>query len=66
MFDASRQSRPTAPRNGTWWVNSNDSPEQRAFETDIACGPGAPDRYFFPPDQPAEDNDWVLVLEVSR
>jgi hypothetical protein len=54
------------PRNGTWRVDGNDSPAQCAFETDIPCGPGSPDRYFFPPGKPAEDNDWVLVLEVAR
>ena len=53
------------PRNGLWHVDGVEVDNQSAFETGIASGTGASDYYFYPPESPADGNDWVLVLEVA-
>ena len=54
------------PRNGQWHNDGADRAQKRAFEMDIPSGEGALDRYFAPPGEPADGNDWVLVLEVQE
>ncbi|MBN1675562.1 MAG: DUF4038 domain-containing protein [Kiritimatiellae bacterium] len=53
------------PRNGLWRVGKAEHIEKKPLETGIPTGTGAADRYFLPPGEPADDNDWVLVLEVD-
>jgi hypothetical protein len=57
------------PRNGTWHGDGADhkarQPLASGVPAGIPSGPGAPDRYFHPPGEPADGNDWVLVLEIE-
>src|SRR5690606_4508292 len=50
------------PRNGGWQVGDVESDDQKPFMQDVATGPGAPVHEFDPPGDPADGNDWVLVL----
>jgi hypothetical protein len=53
------------PRTGRWWGEEGEEGTQQIFATAIPSGQGAPIHHFFPPGQPANGNDWVLVLEVT-
>ena len=53
-------------RNGFWHVEEIEYRDKMAFEIDIPSGRGSPDHFFVPPGKQAENNDWVLVLEVAR
>jgi hypothetical protein len=52
------------PRTGRWHKDGHHENPQ-PFATAIPSGQGAPDHYYNPPGQPADGNDWVLVLEKS-
>ena len=49
--------------NATWYDPRTGGRGPAPDRAAIPSGPGAPDRYFAPPGQPADANDWVLVLE---
>ena len=53
------------PRNGLWHVAGNENETKRPFMTEIPSGIKAPVSYFNPPGDPADGNDWVLVLELT-
>ena len=57
------------PRTGKWRAGEDDCAVEHdapaPFATGIPSGPGAPDRYFDPPGEWADGNDWALVLEVE-
>jgi hypothetical protein len=53
------------PRNGQWRCAGVDREDPQAFVANVPSGPGAPDRYFHPPGEPADGNDWVLAIEVE-
>jgi hypothetical protein len=54
------------PRTGRWRAGEAETEAKAPFAEGIPCGPGAPDRYFHPPDAPADGNDWVLLLDVGE
>jgi hypothetical protein len=51
------------PRSGLWHKDGEEHKTLQPFATKIPSGRDAPDRYFNPPGEPADGNDWVLVLE---
>jgi hypothetical protein len=54
------------PRSGEWHAGDAVLATAKSpFLSGIPAGPGAPDRYFNPPGEPADGNDWVLVIEVE-
>lgn len=53
------------PRSGQWHCDGAARAERRAFAAGIPSGAGAPDRHYNPPGEPADGNDWVLVLEIE-
>jgi len=53
------------PRTGHWWAEGEDREKRVPHERGIPTGPGAPPRTFVPPGEPADGNDWVLLLVVG-
>ena len=54
------------PRNGKWRVGDRENREPTPFRKAIPGGPEAPDQEFDPPGEPADGNDWVLVLRAEK
>lgn len=54
-----------SPRSGRWWTATGESATPATAITGIPSGAGAADRAFDPPGAAAQDNDWVLLLEVA-
>jgi hypothetical protein len=53
------------PRNGRWRRTGLEDAVKQTFVFGIQSGPGSPDRYFDPPGEPGDGNDWVLILEIE-
>ncbi len=53
------------PRNGLWRVGDVESAEKTSFEKSIPSGEKSQMKYFDPPGNSQEGNDWVLVLELE-
>ena len=49
------------PRNGKWWVNSEEFNEMTPFLTEFVTGTQT--YKFNPPGNPGNNNDWVLILK---
>lgn len=52
------------PRSGEWHDDDGNHASKIPFATNIPSGPSASDRYFYPPGERVDSNDWVLVLEI--
>jgi len=52
------------PRNGRWWRQGRYSAAPVPF-LKVAAGPGSPVHEFDPPGEPADGNDWILVLKSA-
>lgn len=53
------------PRNGQWHNDEAESVEPKPFMENIASGTGAPIQAFDPPGEPADENDWILLLKAG-